>query len=415
MMQDNKDCKPANPQVIGPILEGEEVIIAASSGPSNNRVFGFLAPVRTGEAPNQFTSFRIIDPNNIANDDSTDIVDNVPKYQIWYFSDSLSTNPNPFVFFTLSNENAVNKSGRCNGGCDGVTSNPRDGLPFPGISATFYPSTSTISSDTRYLAPGTPTPLQLVPANNERTWFPLTVPTVGDPDNVKYVLGLSNVGYTINAFISGNTYQNIALPASFEPRQSGDITVSTVTNLATASGSQVYYLIPTKYYTSNRGTNNNVSLCKDCEKSGDGGLGAFCSIGCRLSTANSTSDSGICCDSSCTSGNGLDCTKVCQYGFTSKTDCRDACFYRYCKNDESECTGDCKSACSPTGTFANITQTCTFTGAGFVCTSPTGVTGTNLPLTSTDVAIIVVVTVVILAIIFYVIYTFATEYNRNTT
>jgi len=412
-MQDNKDCKPANPQILGPILEGDEVIIAATSGPPDNRVFGFLRPALTGESPNPFTIFRVVDANNITTDNGTQIANEVPKYQIWYFSDSLSTNPNPFVFFTLSNENAVNKGALCGGECDGVVPKPGDGLPFPGISATYYPSVATIPPDTRYLAPGSPTPLQLVPTNNERTWFPLTVPTIGDPDNVKYVLALSNVEYTINAFIAGNIYQNVALSANFESRSSGDIRVPTVTNLATDNGSQKYYLIPTRYFSSNRGVGVSNTLCKDCEKSNDGGLGAFCSLGCRISTIDPNVDAGICCDSSCTNGNGLDCTKVCQYGFTSKTDCRDACFYRYCKNNEPACNGDCKSPCSPTGTFANITETCTLTGAQFVCMSATGATGTNLPLTSTDIAIIILATVIILSIIFYVIYAFSTNYSKG--
>lgn len=408
----NVKCKPTTTQVIGPILDGDEVIIGAVQGSGMSRTFNLLNVANDDDG--QFTSFTLADASEVASTNNRTTREDVPKFRIWFLSEDASGGENPLVFFTFSDGNAVNKGEECNGGCIGVS--PTSTLPFPGISATYYtPSDgSEATPSTRYLSPGAPSPLQLVAVDGERSWFPMTLPIVGSPKDRKYVLALSNVAYTINAFINGKKYENVAVPDGFIPKQSGNITVQSAE--LNSSDPQVYYIIPTKYFTSTAGSEKG--LCSDCSPNTDGGLGAFCSVGCTVSTISATSDAGICCDESCLEeGSGaLDCTKVCKYGFTQKDDCKDRCFYNYCTIKESSCGGDCKSACPPSGPFGLITNVCLLdqTTNSYMCTTATGATGTNEGITTTEIAIIALATALIFGLVIFAIYAYGTNYSKKS-
>lgn len=175
----NTSCKPSTTQVLGPILDGDEVIIAAlsSDGTTLESIVPRVSPQSGGNVNviPEFTYFTTDDARSVANADSTEISDDYPKFNIWYLSDSPEEQPdiqgtNPLVFFTFKNGSAVNAGVSCNGDCTGVV--PDQSLKFPGISATYYPPAagSKATPETRFLAPGKPTPLQLVAKNEERSW-----------------------------------------------------------------------------------------------------------------------------------------------------------------------------------------------------------------------------------------------------
>jgi len=420
----NRNCKPSSTQVIGPILDGEEVIIGVVNPD------GSLGYLSAAENLSFFGTVFLNRPDEVISQDATALPDTIPKFQINFlandpdnptFSDP-SGNNNPLVFFTLTNGKKLQS--RC-GDCDGLTSVKN--LEFPGLSVTYYrPCREAIvrnqrlcvdnkaTDSDRYLSPGAPVPIQLVAVNGERSWFPLTLPEDVPPSdpNAKYVLALSNIPYRMNAIIGGRTFTNIAVPDEYVIPQGRSIFEYGVE--LTTEKPQEYYIIPTKFFTSNLGASMGGG-CTDCAANTDGGLGALCSIGCRLPQSSGPGGR-YCCSGRCRDGDGLDCTKVCKYGFTQEDDCKDRCFYNYCKTTESPCNGDCKSTCPTVTAFDLVGGVCTLGSNGYFCESRTGTIGPDNGngLTTTEIAAIIIVAAFIAAVIIYVLYAWGTAYNADS-
>nr|QBK91816.1 MAG: hypothetical protein LCPAC304_01540 [Pithovirus LCPAC304] len=423
----NKNCKAGSKlpgEIIGPILDGDEVIIAGEFPVEVGIGFTTLRFLtaeffRTANAPTEgFSAFRWKSAVSAAS--STKIIDSVPRFTIHYLAnDPNPDTSNPLVFFTLNNNKAVNEGGDCQGRCVGVVSktDPPD-LVFPGIAATFYPPASTIppvKSTQRYLAPGAPSPLQLIATGGvegERSWFPLTLPAGQPPQDSKYVLALSNVAYTMNAVIAETQYKDVGVVKDFFQEQifPGPPTLFKTVAIP-VSDKQFYYIIPTKYFTSTQGP--DTKGCEDCKANTDGGLGAFCSVGCTVSTiTNNFGGNGICCEEECIMMGGLDCTQVCKFGFTQADDCKEECFYNYCTLKEASCSGDCKSSC-PKNKIGVITEVCILGEMGYACQTGTGGPPLDQGLTTTEIAIIAIAAAFVTGLIIYAIYVFGTEYNTH--
>lgn len=419
----NKNCKPSSTQVIGPILDGDEVIIGVVNPDGS---LGYLSAAET------ISFFGTVFVNRgstevINGQDATALGGTIPRFQIHFLANDPSNpsfedpsgNNNPLVFFTLTNGKSVQS--RCGSQCSGLA--PATNLESPGLSATYFRpcremfvgservcvDNKATTSD-RYLSPGAPVPIQLIAVNGERSWFPLTLPENVPPDQGKYVLALSNIPYTMNAIIGGRRFDNIAVAEDFvfDPM---DFFFSGV--LLTTTKPQEYYIIPTKYLTSNLGVSMGGG-CADCAANTDGGLGALCSIGCRLPQSSNPAAK-YCCSGTCRSGDGLDCTKACKYGFTQEDDCKARCFYNYCKTTEPSCSGDCKSTCPTVTAFDLVGGVCTLGSTGYFCESRTGTIGPDDDgLTTTEIAIIIIIAAFIVAVIIYVLYTWGTAYNADS-
>ncbi len=409
----NKNCKAGSTlpgEIIGPILDGDEVIIAGEFpvqvGSTFLRSLRFLT-AKLVETPlggtKAFSAFQWTSGSSAAS--STEIADSVPRFIIHYLANdpNPSTN-NPLIFFQLNNGAAVKDGGDCQGSCLGMTS--QTNLVFPGIEATFYPTDADVippvKSTQRYLAPGAPSPLQLISTKEERSWFPLTLPATKTPRDSKYVLALSNVGYTMNAVIAGTKYNDVGVVKTFSP--------TFLTTAIPVSDKQIYYIIPTKYLTSTQGP-DKVG-CEACKANTDGGLGAFCSVGCTVSTVpNNGNEDSICCKN-CPVGGELDCAGVCKFGFTQADDCEEGCFYNYCTTKQPSCSGDCKSSC-PESNFGVITDVCVLGEAGYACQTGPSPTGAAQRLTTTEIAIIAIAAIFVTGLIIYTIYVFGSEYHTH--
>jgi len=427
----NKNCKPSSTQVIGPILEGDEVIIGVVNPDGS---LGYLG-AKEEEAPLFGTAFISQDSTKaILDRDNTMLLDSIPRFQINFLANDPSYpsfndpsgNNNPLVFFTLTNGEEVRS--RCSN-CKGLIPVQKV-LEAPGLSVTNYRTCrqfdplgsserlcvdNKATKSNRYLSPGAPVPIQLIAVNGERSWFPLTLPENLPPSdpNAHFVLALSNIPYRMNAFIGGRCFTNIAVAEEFFPltTQSGETNPNYGVFLSTEKP-QEYYIIPTKYFTSNLGVSMGGG-CADCAANKDGGLGALCSIGCRL-PQSSNSEGKYCCSGTCRSSDGLDCTKVCKYGFTQEDDCKDRCFYNYCKITEAPCNGDCKSTCPTVTAFDLVEGVCTLGPNGYFCESRTGTIGPdNKGLTTTEIVAIIIIAAFIAAIIIYVLYAWGSAYNAD--
>lgn len=411
---DNKNCKPQSPQVLGPILDQDEVIIGVVG--LDGKSFGPLVPA-SGVGP----SASIFTMGSSADIKPTDgkLSPEVPKFRINYLAPDQATSgaDHPVVFFTTVN-GAQAKEGCAKNqfeiDCVGLTSTTS--VPFPGISvAPIQPcnnclaSSNSATAKNRYLVPGAPVPLQLIPVGGEGSWFPQTYPLPPAPsESGKFALALSNVPYTINAVVGGESYTDVSI-STFFPFEAQDGAF-----LENTSPQQIY-IIPTKYFSSNRGAELTAGAsCPDCAANPDEGWGAFCSIACRpqfRAGSNQTPrGSSYDCDRG---GSANSCFGSCKYGFTQLDECKDGCFYRYCKSGEPRCNGDCKSPCAPTGPFMVTDNVCVLKDGSYGCVIAKSVTGTNGDvLTSTEIAVIAIVSAVLLGIVIYVIYAWASEYNK---
>lgn len=411
---DNKNCKPQSPQVLGPILDGDDVIIGVVG--LDGKSFGPLVPVLV----NSFlgTIFTMGSPSDIAPVNGK-ISPDIPTFQINYLAPDPANSgaDHPIVFFTITNQ-AQAKSGCIKNfnSCVGLTSTTS--VPYPGISLSpMKPcnncpggvALNKATSKNRYLVPGAPVPLQLIPVNGERSWFPQTYPLPPAPtESGKFALALSNVAYTINAVVGGKSYKDVSI-SSFFP---GNLQFNNLQNgafLENTSAQQIY-IIPTKYFSNNQGSELSAgSSCGDCIVNPDEGWGAFCSIACRPQFRN-----GYNCEDRSGVGSANNCFGSCKYGFTQLDECKDGCFYRYCKSGESRCKGDCKSPCAPTGAFMVTDDVCVLDNGNYSCVISESMTGPNKNvLTSTEIAITATISIVLLGIVIYVIYAWVSEYNKG--
>lgn len=432
---DNSQCNPQSPQVLGPILDGDEVIIGVVG--LDGKSFGPLVPAPLITFLGTIFTMGIssdIDPVN------GKISDEIPKFRINYLAEDSSTSGanNPLVFFTTSNPaqakaGCVKKSTLSSQICTGLTNTTS--VPNPGISVSSIKmcnncpgeiSSNKATSENRYLVPGAPVPLQLIPVNGERSWFPQTYPLPPAPSNSgKFALALSNVAYTINAIVGGKIYKNVSI-STFFPGLLGTTRQPQNGAFLENTNSQQIYIIPTKYFSSNRGSELSVgSNCSDCIANPDEGWGAFCSIACRPQFKNGSSLSGdfsYNCNSARGSGSSNNCYGSCKYGFTQKQECKDRCFYKYCKSGKPRCNGDCKSPCGPTGPFMVTDSVCVLDNGIYGCVVSTGTTGSNENngnngnngeiFSSIEIGIIVIVSSLLLGIVIYVIYLWSSEYNK---
>lgn len=422
----NMNCKPASPQVIGPILDQDEVMIGVVG--LNGKTFLPLVAGSIGLTLGTiFTSGESTDIRFDV-DSRGELSPSIPTFTINYLSRDQSTSgaDHPIVYFTTTNGAAAQGSCRRNStrencvGLAGVRSSSRPGIgvaPIP--PCTNCSGTNSATSSNRYLVPGSPVPIQLIPVNGEGSWFPQTYPLPPSVDPGKFVTALSNVAYTMNAVIGGEVYNNVSISAFFpDINQNGAFLENT--------SAQQIYIIPIKYFTSSRGTEQTAGVsCPDCADNTDGGLGAFCSIACRAQFKDG--DGGIdgiteyCCDPRDCGGGAANSCVSCQYGFTQKEECEDGCFYRYCKAGEPRCNGDCKRPCSPTGTFEIVNQVCTLNDGSYSCQNPSqSSTDTNNlgavepqseVISSTEIAIIALSSAVLLGIVIYVVYIWAQKYQ----
>lgn len=391
-------CKVESTEIIGPIFDGDEVIIAPT--------FEFTI---NGETKTSLGYLDIANTNPVGKEDNFYVINSnedqpfnpktVPRFKIHFLSKDPNGGNNPYVFFVLNNPKEVHLSCNCT---SGITN-----IPFAGIGVTSYPPTITPQTpqfDTddpkvKFIYPGPPAPIQLIAANGATPWFPMT-DNPKNPTSANYALALSNVPYTMNAVVEGERFENINTIASID-----------AINLRCTPGrgpggckKQIYYIIPTKFFESTTGS----SLCKACVETSnnDAALGAFCSVGCQFAKNNNI-NTFFCCDGDC-NGEGLDCSNVCKYGFTDKKDCTDNCFYQYCKAGQ-HCNGDCKSSCQ------NQTDICTLKDNTYSCIPlPIPPVINALDLSTTEIVVIAIIALFIIALVIYVIYAWATEYNKPT-
>lgn len=422
----NMNCKPASPQVIGPILDQDEVIIGVV-GPFGK---SFLPLVPASLGLGLGTIFTYGESSDIRPNPNKNLINSsIPKFTINYLSPDQSTSgaDHPIVFFTTKNGSTAQGScrrGPSNEPCTGLV-RVSGGTP-PGIGVAPITPCSTCAmnnatSSNRYLVPGSPTPIQLIPVNGEGSWFPQTYP-LPPAEGTKFVTALSNVAYTMNAVVGGKSYNNISISAFFDNPQNPQ----NGAYLWNTEPQQIY-IIPTKYFTSKRGADSASLSCPDCADNTDSGLGAFCSIACRAQFKNGNEllaeATGYCCDpQKCSSLGGANNCVSCQYGFTQKEECTDGCFYRYCKAGEPRCTGDCKRPCSPTGTFKIVDKICVLDDGAYSCQIPGrgdgsdelgAVESQSEVISSTEIAIVALVGATILGLIIYVIYIWADKYNQS--
>ena len=395
-------CNADKPEVLGPILDGDEVIIGVTfevGTTTEETAFGFLNVVST-TIDKEENNFYVL--NGAGNFDPK----TVPRFTINFLSDDPSGGNNPYVFFTLNNGKDVRASCGCTSGITNIS--------FPGIGVTSYPQTSAAANypsfsssnpKVKFLYPGPAAPIQLIANDGTTPWFPLTNDPK-EPRNGKYVLALSNVPYTMNAIVEGQKFDDVNIIASL-------VGVDIECTLGSGPGGckkQIYYIIPTKFFESSSGS----TLCKACEENSgeDAILGSFCSVGCGTFSKTSSPMFNFCCSGNCEISE-LDCTKVCKYGFTNKNDCTDKCFYDYCTLGK-QCSGDCKSSCP------SLTSICTLKGTTYTCIpltipgSGTGPNGNNdtVGLSSTEIIVIMIISVFVFGLIIYVIYAWGTEYNK---
>jgi len=338
-------CSADNPEILGPIYDGDEVIIGVTTttiSPNSNPTLSYLCVTPSSVKGNENTYIKSCSFDNVFDPNA------LPRYKIHFLSPDPLGSDNPYVFFTLNNAKTIKAncpqqfSGlSCESGITNINPAGLGVTTYPEETISGYPESE--SPKASFLYPGAPAPIQLVPADGTTTsWFPLTNKP-RQPRNANYVLALSNVPYFMNSILEGNPVKKVNTIAAL-----GN-TIKCTPNRNTESGCETqYYIIPTKFFESNSARikkSTEADLCKNCELTmGPSAiLGALCSIGC-----NPNINAGqFCCSGKCKSEQ-LDCTKVCKYGFTDEKDCLDNCFYDYCRAGR-QCGGDCKSSCAKQG------------------------------------------------------------------
>ena len=397
-------CSVDSPEILGPIYDGDEVIIGVTYKEGSSTTLGFLyvQPNPVGANENNFFG--------VSGGSILFTPENVPRFKINFLSEDRSGSNNPYVFFTMANRKEImdgcpKKGGTCKNGIGNISNS---GIGVTSYSAeTFigYPSGPTKES---FLYPGPPAPIQLMAADGTTPWFPLTS-NPREPLRGDYVLALSNVPYYMNAIVEGRRAEKVNVIASL----STDVIQCTTGPGVTCETK--YYIIPTSYFESNSARIKDVSgasLCKACAPaSGTSAiLGAFCSVGCNPQLNHGQ----FCCSGKC-SEDQIDCTKVCKYGFTDKNECNDNCFYDYCTGGR-QCDEDCKSSCP------KQTSVCTLTNDTYSCVplsipgngGLTGPQGNNTGLTTTEITTIAVLALFIIGLVIFVIYAWGTAYNKTT-
>jgi len=409
-------CSVDNPEILGPIYDGDEVIIGATNILGSKLTLSYLNihPTSVGGKENTYITTGVIetfDPNT------------VPRYKINFLSEDPGGSSNPYVFFTLTNAAQImancpkeNSSKENSLTCKSGIGN----IPNAGIGVTTYPNENvqgypaSTNPKASFLYPGPPAPIQLMAVDGTTPWFPLTS-NPRQPKIGKYVVALSNVPYYMNAILEGEPMEKVNTIASLN----GGETIECTPNSTTPSGCETqYYIIPTTFLESNSGRIKNTTeaaLCKNCEPTAGPSaiLSAFCSIGC-----NPKINAGqFWCSGKRNNIDQLDCTKVCKYGFTDKNDCNDNCFYDYCRGGR-QCDGDCKSSCSKKTDICTLEKNEMYTCVPISLPGSTeedpGTQPDDAGLTTTEIVGIAVVALFIVGLIIFVIYEWGTAYNKTT-
>jgi hypothetical protein len=408
----NMDVSKISPQILGPILDGDEVIIAVRTSAGRIRIVDLFCDVGRN------IDYFILDNPNLFGETLT------PRFNVNFFSPDNEGSKNPYVFFTIANSNEI--PGSC------VATKPSSQVPFPGIGLTQYPgfirctgsgnnvTCNTISPNsdgtgTYFASVGTPAPFQLVSTEGVTPWFPELIP----PFSNNLVLALSGVRYRMRSIVDGKIIDNIQFPIDI-----GTETIDCITIEGGGCASQEIILIPTRFYESQVGSN----LCSNCELNRNAAKNALCALSCsgrfdateNVCCPNDSERSrgferdslGIITSSTCPSDN-LDCRNLCIFGFTQASDCNDGVFYDYCTSGKT-CSGNCKSDCDGFAEVCRLTDTQTFKCMAISPTGTTGPTGTNNPfnLSSTEIIIIATISLILLSVVIYVVFAWSDNISK---